>query len=110
MKYRFVYKMKFLNWMGINAITLFPFVFFADSKSKVSEQLFRHELEHLYQVEREGCFRFYFSYLRFYYHSRFKGMDHRTAYLAIPYEKEARESEMQSLTLDERKIFQSHRV
>jgi len=48
------------KWRGR---VLYPFVLFSQSKDEVSDQLFRHELEHVYQVQRMGCLWFYVKYL-----------------------------------------------
>ena len=40
-------------------IVLYPFVFVKNDK----DTLFRHELEHCYQIARKGVLRFYWDYL-----------------------------------------------
>lgn len=50
-----------------------------------------HELVHVRQFAELGYFRFMFRYVRDYLKGRFRGQDHRTAYLAISAEEEARE-------------------
>ena len=101
MKIRCFYNIRFLSKLGISAITLFPCILFADDKNSVSESLFRHELEHIYQVQRLGWIRFYSSYLKSYFSFRLKGLGHHVSYWSIPFEVEARESENQQLTAQE---------
>jgi tRNA-dihydrouridine synthase len=50
-----------------------------------------HELVHVRQFAELGYFRFMFRYIREYLQGRIGGQDHRTAYLAITAEEEARE-------------------
>jgi len=80
---------------GYDAWVLYPFMFFRDKREDVSDRLFRHELEHVYQVQREGWFKFYLKYLL--YAIRYK-------YKNIPYEVEARLAEALPLTEKERKL------
>jgi hypothetical protein len=42
---------------------LYPFVLFSQAKEDVTDVLFRHEMEHVYQVRRKGWFGFYLKYL-----------------------------------------------
>lgn len=41
---------------------LYPFMLFSEAQSDVSDQLFRHELEHIYQVRRMGYLWFHIKY------------------------------------------------
>ena len=50
-----------------------------------------HELVHVRQFARQGYVRFMSRYLSEYWKGRLRGLDHRTAYLAISAEVEARE-------------------
>jgi len=63
MKIRIVYNFLPLRRSWIGGITIYPFIFFKRTREEVSDRLFRHELEHIYQVREEGWFRFYFTYL-----------------------------------------------
>ena len=60
MKLRFKYNRNLYGWAGI---VLYPFVLFSRKKEHVSDKLFRHELEHVYQVRKMGWWRFYLTYL-----------------------------------------------
>jgi hypothetical protein len=93
MKPKCIYRIGLLRHFGIQAITLFPFILFAESQESVSDPLMRHELEHILQVQRLGFFRFYFLYLKYYFLNRFRGLRHHQAYLEIPFEVEARSKE-----------------
>ena len=59
MKVKFVYN---VYLFGNRGMTLYPFVLFSKPKHEVSDVLFRHELEHVYQVQRLGWWKFYFNY------------------------------------------------
>lgn len=73
--------------LGVNGITLYPFVFIREGAP--SARLLAHEAIHVDQVRRAGFFRFYASYLLQYLRSRAAGLTHHDAYLNISFEKEA---------------------
>ena len=81
------------SWIG--GMVIYPFMFFKRSKDEVSDRLFRHELEHVYQVRREGWLKFYLTYL---WESIRKG------YKSNKYEIEANRVENTPLTDEERKL------
>jgi hypothetical protein len=74
---------------NIEAVALFGHCFFRYEKSKVSDELINHELIHCYQMKEDGCFKFYFNYIKDYLKLRIKGYNHNDAYMNIPYEIEA---------------------
>lgn len=53
--------------------------------------LYLHELIHVEQYHRLGAHRFLLRYLRDYVANLWDMRSHRTAYLAVPFEREARE-------------------
>ena len=59
MKFIVLKNQQWMFWAG--GMVLYPFVIF--SMRYPSRQLFRHELEHCYQVQRKGVFKFYTSYV-----------------------------------------------
>jgi len=73
-------------------------------ENTVSKELLAHELVHCVQYREYGLLRFLYLYFYFYLKNRFKGMNHRAAYLEIPFEKQAREL---SVTEDFQKIASS---
>ncbi len=75
---------------------LYPFVLFSQPKDQITASLFRHELEHVYQVQRMGWFKFYATYL---IHAVKYGYD------KIPVEVEASKIQYTPLTEAERKLF-----
>jgi hypothetical protein len=103
-----IYKVRFLRRFGIQAIALSPFVLFAMDPNEVSESLFRHELEHIYQAKRLGWLGLYGSYLKAYFLLRRKGLTHFAAYWNIPFEVEAREAEKLPLSEEEAALFYRH--
>lgn len=96
-------KIKYNSWVfrflpkWVNGIVLYPYIHFKKSKSEITEQLFRHELEHIYQIERIGFFKFYITYL--YY-------NFKVGYRNNPYEIEARNAANIELTKYERKLLE----
>jgi hypothetical protein len=78
---------------GISAMTL-PNRIFIDPVAMTARHgpglLLVHELIHVRQWDELGVFRFLWRYLSAYLNGRIRGMGHRSAYLAIPLEVEAR--------------------
>lgn len=95
MKLRFKYRFLPFRRLAIGGMVLYPFVLFKRSKEDVSDRLFRHELQHVYQVRREGWLKFYLTYL--WYQVRY-------GYSKNPYEVEATSFENDPLTPQERKL------
>jgi hypothetical protein len=91
MKFKIVYNCKWMFWAA--GMVVWPFMFFKRSPSEVSNVLYRHELEHCYQVKREGRLKFYATYL--WYQIRY-------GYKKNPYEVEANEREFDALTEQEK--------
>lgn len=92
MKLRVIYNSRLVR-KGYTAWVLFPFMFIRHAKEDFSDRLFRHEMEHVYQVMRDGWWVFYVKYL--YWLARYGYMDN-------PYEVEARSREDEPLTTTER--------
>jgi len=92
MKLRICYSSRLVR-KGYTAWVLFPFMFFRQYKDEVSDRLFRHEMQHVYQVLRMGWWKFYITYLWLLWKHGYK--DH-------PYEVEASEYEHHELTTVER--------
>ena len=61
-----------------------------DAQGGLPLQLVLHEVAHVAQFLRDGTLRFLVRYVRDYGQGRLRGLDDRDAYLAIPYEVEAR--------------------
>ena len=74
---------------------LYPFVLFSQSQNDVTNVLFRHELEHVYQIRRDGWLKFYVKYVYFSF---------RHGYEKNPYEVEAVKMQTKRLTVDEREL------
>lgn len=95
MKIKPVYNFLPLRKSWIGGITIYPFIFFKRKKEEITDRLFRHELEHIYQVERLGWFRFYLTYI-------WESIRH--GYKKNKYELEAEAVEETPLTDAERKL------
>lgn len=91
MKFRIVYKAWWMFWAG--GMAVWPWVWFKSADMHVSTRLFRHELEHCYQIKRKGRLKFYVGYLLLLL---------RYGYKRHPYEIEANERENDPLTPTER--------
>lgn len=94
----FIYESRWLRWNPFTrwvwGQVLYPLVLFRFPKEEVDDRLFRHELEHFYQGQRLGFFRYYLKYLWLYF---------RHGYKNHPMEIEAREVHYNPLTEQERK-------
>jgi len=88
MKVKCVYNCNYLA-PGVVAITIYPFIFFKDSKKDIPDSIFRHEMIHVRQVRRLGWLKFYTSYLYHYFKGLIKYRSNTEAYINIPYEVEA---------------------
>lgn len=98
MKIKPVYRFLPIRWSWIGGITIYPFILFKRSREEITDKLFRHELEHIYQVERLGWFKFYASYL---------WQNIRVGYKKNKYEIEANLVENNPLTDEERRLKDS---
>ncbi len=85
---------KWIMWRYRGKV-LYPYVLFRDAQDDVPDWLFRHELEHVYQVQKEGWFKFHLKYL--YYLVRY-------GYKNNPYEIKACKVQTKKLTVKERKL------
>lgn len=80
---------------GYRGKVVYPFMFFSYLQEAVPDWLFRHELEHIYQVRREGWCKFHAKYLWYLI---------RYGYKNNPYEVDARKKEHTKLTVAEKKL------
>lgn len=95
MNIKIKYKFFLFQKMWVGGMVIYPYMLFKRSKEEVTDRLFRHELEHVYQVQRMGWIKFYFTYLWWLA---------RLGYKKHPYEIEANERELDPLTDEERKL------
>lgn len=88
-------KERFNHWipklLGVNAIVLYPFVLYRPVNP--SEELKRHEMVHVKQIQKVGVIRFYLSYLTYNLAGMIQGKSFFRAYYDNPYEVEARKAE-----------------
>jgi len=91
---------KWIMW-GYAGRVLYPFVLFRDSTEEVSDRLFRHELEHVYQIQADGWWKFHLKYL--YELVRY-------GYKNISYEVGAEWKEETMLTVSERILKDGHKL
>lgn len=76
-------------------MVLYPWVLFRDPKKFVTDRMFRHEMEHVYQVQNTGWIKFYCLYLWY---------SLRHGYKQNPFEIEARAVQHRPLTKTERQL------
>ena len=101
---------KFYNFLPLkptifNAIVIYPFMFFKHKKGEVPVWTLKHELQHIYQIQSYGAFKFYYLYLKHYVVNLIKHKNLKQAYLAVRYESEARYVQDDGLTDDEREFY-----
>ena len=72
-------------WGKADGITLYPFVFV---RRGASETLLRHELIHIYQIQRDGWWRFYLGYLKRKYINQVSYLDDPMEVEAYKYEND----------------------
>jgi len=88
-----------VDWMKkyrVRGIVMWPNMRFAETAVDVPDWLFRHELEHVYQIMREGPLRFY---LKYFYNAVRYGYDDN------PYEVEARLRQREPFTESEEQLL-----
>ena len=96
MKTKFRYSKNFIVMFGQNGHVIFyPYVLFKQPKNDVSSELFRHELQHVYQIQKHGWFKFFAKYL--WYTIRYGCKKN-------PFEVEARKKSTKKLTIAEVKM------
>lgn len=94
MKIKCFYNSWLAKVLNVEAITLYPFIFFSGTRNwELVHDTIAHEYVHILQVRKLGWFRFYASYLWIYFRNRFQGMSADEAYYAVPYEQEAYEKQ-----------------
>jgi hypothetical protein len=84
-----LYNSNLAKILKVDGITLFPFIFIANSKENALEWRISHEKVHLWQQLKWLIIPFYVVYLLEYVSGRFKGLNHYQAYRNISFEKEA---------------------
>lgn len=95
MKLQITYNFLPFRKLAVGGMVLYPFMLFKRSKEEVTDKLFRHELEHVYQVRRLGWLKFYITYLWYLVTKGYKNN---------PYELEANARENDPLTEAERAL------
>lgn len=74
---------------GVSGMTLDRWILLRRGH-ELDRALLAHELVHVRQWRELGVVRFLSRYLSTYVRGRFRGLGHRAAYAAIPFEREAR--------------------
>lgn len=95
MKLRIKYGVgKWVMW-GYKGRMIYPFLLFSQARDDVEDWLFRHEMQHVYQLRRLGWWRFHAQYLWSLI---------RVGYDKNQFEVEAVASQHDTLTFEERKL------
>ena len=95
MKIRIIYNFKLLP-PSYTAMTIYPFIL--TGHSFLNSAILKHEMIHVEQVERDGWFRFYLTYLFDFAMNLIRYKNWSDAYFNIPYEVEAYDREHEDLT------------
>lgn len=91
MKIRHIYNSKLAKLINVEAIMLYPFIFYEDKQP--SQILKKHEMIHVMQLRKIGFFSFYLSYVLYYLAGLLLYKNSYYSYRNIPYEKEAFENQ-----------------
>jgi len=97
--FRYIFDSSFLQFLGLDGIVLWPFVFISTERNNTPPHILKHELVHVAQIRREGgplCF--YSKYAYSILKDWIKTGNLDEAYQENPYEKEAYEKENFPLT------------
>lgn len=90
MKIRIRYNHWLPRFLGVNAITLYPFILISHSKAIATQaHIINHEWIHINQIREYGVFEFYVSYIGEYLKNLYKYRSHMIAYNKISFEIEA---------------------
>lgn len=90
MKIKPKFNSKLAKLLRVEAITLYPYIFFAhDEEYSMKYRIIAHEMVHIEQVRRLGFLKMYWLYLVDYLRLRLTGKNHFDAYLALTLEAEA---------------------
>lgn len=96
---------KFISkFFDISAITIGHTIYLPGED--LSETLFRHEVQHVYQIEADGWFKYYFFYAAFFIMHFLKMWNWEKAYQANQYERDAYAVQNTPLTETERNLYQ----
>ena len=95
-KFKLHTNVAWLKKAGVRGVVIGYHIYFAEPRWNITGGVFRHELEHAYQILRDGLFLFYLKY--FYYSVRYGYKDN-------PYEIEAREAQKYLLHPDEEELL-----
>jgi hypothetical protein len=95
MRLRFKYNVGRWIMRRFRGKVIYPFVLFSMAKKDVPVTLFRHELEHVYQVRRMGWVRFHVKYL---------WLLAKYGYKKHPFELEATARQKDPLTAAEKRL------
>jgi len=96
---------KHIRKLGIRGIALVFVIIVSTQKEKQDKVLINHEKIHLRQQWEMLVLPFFFWYITKYLINRIKGMDDRTAYRNISFEKEAKKNEQNLQYLKQRKYW-----
>lgn len=94
-----------VSFMKPAGMALYPFILVKKKELKENESLIRHEQIHLQQQKEMLVLPFYLTYLGCYLYNLVRFRNHHTAYMQIPFEREAYRHEAEPDYLKKRKIW-----
>ena len=98
LKFYYVFNSSFTQFLKLDGIVLWPFVFISTPKDATEPSTLKHELTHVAQVRREGPIRFYGKYLFHIYESYRQEGSLENAFISNEFEDEAYGNERNPLT------------
>jgi hypothetical protein len=94
-----------VSFMKPAGMALYPFILVKKQELKTDEVLIRHEQIHLQQQKEMLVLLFYLTYLVCYLYNLVRFRNHHTAYMQIPFEREAYRHEAEADYLKKRKFW-----
>ena len=89
-----VYNSLIIKLLSFEGLVLYPFVLLSASQNEILPSVLKHEITHVYQIEREGICNFYCKYLRYMKNDSYENN---------PFEQEAYFDENKPLTRNDMK-------
>jgi len=59
-----IYNSAILRWIGLEGLVLYPYILLATTKEETRPSVYKHEITHVHQVNREGFCGFYYKYFK----------------------------------------------
>lgn len=97
-KPKFIYNCSFLKRFGLDGIVLYPYILIQTSEKDTKPSIIKHEMTHVYQIERDGIVCFYYKILKHIFKTLINGGSIVEAMTTSDYELEAYKKEKYRLS------------